>query len=74
MPRTVGGLWEVVADGKWERAVHNIAMIRQGRMRLMSHHYHHARARPKRILGHETDSIGIPLSGGLARIASRRLV
>jgi len=31
-------------DGEQERTVYNIAMIQEGRMRLMNHHHHHTLA------------------------------
>jgi len=46
-PQAAGGLTEVAADGVRERTVHNIAMIRQGRMRSMNHHHHHQHSCPR---------------------------
>ena len=39
LPRATYGLPEVGADGERGRTLHNIAMIRQGPMRLMKHYY-----------------------------------
>jgi len=41
LPRAASGRREVVADGKRDRTVYNIAMIRQGCMRSMNHHHRH---------------------------------
>jgi len=42
-------------DGEQERTVYNIAMIQEGRMRLMNHHHHH-RLLQKRVTEIDDDS------------------